>query len=230
MSYEGGMVEKFDYCDVDIFEIGSIDSWAFRVGLRRGDFSLCVYQDPEIEGLNGLKPLKSSRNAIQFVNLSIKHKFLDVYFVKSGNTNGLDDMEDCYGYLKISDASVEIIKARQAERVRLSAGEFNLGEADVRPLNEGGGDLEDENFDADLDEDDGRIVDEEVQESDEDEDEVLDVEDVIYGKEHDCFDDGDLGAANQPLQQRRLKGWANQSERVRLKMLDLATSLSQQCF
>ncbi|GAA0178466.1 hypothetical protein LIER_29837 [Lithospermum erythrorhizon] len=130
MSYEGGMVEKFDYCDADIFEIGSVDSWAFRVGLRRGDFSLCVYQDPEIEG-----------------------------------------------------------------------------ETDVRPLNEGEGDLEDENFDGDLDEDDVRIVNEEVHESEEDEvldveedeDEVLDVEDVIYGKEHDYFDDWDLGVAEPNL-------------------------------
>ncbi|GAA0166237.1 hypothetical protein LIER_40150 [Lithospermum erythrorhizon] len=170
MSYEGGMVEQFDYCDADTFELGSVDSWEFRVGLRHGDFSMHVYQDPEIEGFNGLRPLKSSRNVVQFVNLSTEHKFLDVYFVKSGNTDGLDDMED------FNDDA-----------------EFNLDDDNCDGyLNEG--DVNERDY--------ARIVDEEVQESDEDEEyeeEVLDIEDLIYGKKHDCFDVGDLGAAEPNL-------------------------------
>ncbi|GAA0161760.1 hypothetical protein LIER_18002 [Lithospermum erythrorhizon] len=58
-SYEGGKVELFDYCDVDTFELGSIDAWASRAGLRYGEFAACVYKYPEIEELNGLFPLKS---------------------------------------------------------------------------------------------------------------------------------------------------------------------------
>ncbi|GAA0161506.1 hypothetical protein LIER_17804 [Lithospermum erythrorhizon] len=30
MSYKGGKVEYFDYCDGDTFELGSVESWAFR--------------------------------------------------------------------------------------------------------------------------------------------------------------------------------------------------------
>ncbi|GAA0185059.1 hypothetical protein LIER_32347 [Lithospermum erythrorhizon] len=38
VSYEGGKVELFDYCESDTFELGSIESWAFRLGLRYGEF------------------------------------------------------------------------------------------------------------------------------------------------------------------------------------------------
>ncbi|GAA0156930.1 hypothetical protein LIER_38369 [Lithospermum erythrorhizon] len=40
--YDAGEVELFGYCDADTFEVGSVDAWAFRVGLRFGDL-LHVY-------------------------------------------------------------------------------------------------------------------------------------------------------------------------------------------
>ncbi|KAG9137817.1 hypothetical protein Leryth_022723 [Lithospermum erythrorhizon] len=98
MSYKGGKVEYFDYCDGDTFELGSVESWAFRVGLRK---------DPEEEGFNGLRPLMSPKNFV--------------------NTNGLDDLEDSNGNFRISTESVEMLKALNIERTnKLSIIEFHL--------------------------------------------------------------------------------------------------------
>ncbi|GAA0139980.1 hypothetical protein LIER_01416 [Lithospermum erythrorhizon] len=127
MSYVCGNIEFFDYYDADTFELGLVESWAFRAGLRKSDFALCVYQDPEEEGFNGLKPLKSPKNILQFVTMSNNHKFIDVYFVQNGNTNGLDDLEDSNGNLRISAKSVERLKALSiAKANKLSTIEFHL--------------------------------------------------------------------------------------------------------
>ncbi|GAA0171012.1 hypothetical protein LIER_25151 [Lithospermum erythrorhizon] len=126
LSYVDGTVEYFDCCDSDTFELGSLESWAFRVGLRYGEFALCVYQDPDVEGLNGIRCLKSPNNIVQLVNLTSDHKFIDVYFVGSGNTDSFDDIHDEYGNLKISEASAEFLKAKSIERVRLIVVTTNL--------------------------------------------------------------------------------------------------------
>ncbi|GAA0145203.1 hypothetical protein LIER_36087 [Lithospermum erythrorhizon] len=137
MAGQGGKVELFNYCDADIFELGSIDGWAFRVGLRYGEFAACVYKHHEIEGLNGLFPLKSGNNVTHFVVLIENVKFIDVYFVKPSNNDSLIDMEDEYGNMKLSDWSIEIIKAKADEIAKLSATsgsvgvvEFNLEDRD----------------------------------------------------------------------------------------------------
>ncbi|GAA0145175.1 hypothetical protein LIER_05428 [Lithospermum erythrorhizon] len=169
MSYVGGKVEFFDYCDADTFELGSVESCAFRVGLRKGDFSLFVYQDPEEKGFNGLRHLKSPKNVLQFVTMSNEHKFIDVYFVRSGNTNGLDDLEDSNGNLRISAESIERLKALSIERAnKLSVIEFHLDDDNCGVVDEVVGGIMDE---------------------------AVDVDDVLYGQDHDAFDDGDLGGA-----------------------------------
>ncbi|GAA0169967.1 hypothetical protein LIER_40857 [Lithospermum erythrorhizon] len=120
-SYEVGEVELFDYCDADTFEVGSVDAWAFKVGIRYGDFAACVYKHPEIEGFNGVFPLKSAKNVMQFVSLTEKHKFIDIYFVKVDNIDLLLDMEDENENIKLSDWCTEFLKAKADERAKLSA-------------------------------------------------------------------------------------------------------------
>ncbi|GAA0160538.1 hypothetical protein LIER_17073 [Lithospermum erythrorhizon] len=48
LSYVDGKVEYFDCYDSDMFELSSIELWAFRVGLHYGEVALCVYQDPDV--------------------------------------------------------------------------------------------------------------------------------------------------------------------------------------
>ncbi|GAA0159930.1 hypothetical protein LIER_38945 [Lithospermum erythrorhizon] len=194
MSYVGGNIKFFDYCDADTFELGSVESWAFRVGLRKGDFAFCVYQDPEEEGFNGLRPLKSPKNILQFVSMSNDHKFIDVYFVQNGNTNGLDDLEDSNGNLRISAESVERLKALSIERAnKLSAIEFHLDDHNCGVVDEAVGGVVDEAADdivgqdgqenegAILDEDEDNKSSEDGSSKDDSSEDDVDIDDVLYG-------------------------------------------------
>ncbi|GAA0184472.1 hypothetical protein LIER_31760 [Lithospermum erythrorhizon] len=212
--YDAGEVELFDYCDADIFEIGSVNEWAFRVGLRFGDFAACVYKHPEIESLDGLFPLKSAKNVMQFVRLTESHKFIDVYFLKADNTDMLLDMEDENGNIKLSDWSIEFLKAKADERAKVSAErgsvgvvEFNLDEENSNSSRDcDTSDVEEveamdmpteENYENQeehegSDEDSEYDVESEGDDEESHSDSEYSVEDVMYGKEQDNFDDEKL--------------------------------------
>ncbi|GAA0166874.1 hypothetical protein LIER_21935 [Lithospermum erythrorhizon] len=165
-----------------------------------GNPNMSYEGDPEEEGFNRLRPLKSPKNIFQFVNMTSEHKFIDVYFVRSGNTNGLDDLEDINDNLKISMESVERLKALSIERDnKLSAIEFHLDNDNCDGVvDEAVGGAADDVVGQDGQENEGAILDEDEENdsskdgSSEDEVDILDVEDVLYGHDHDGFDVGDL--------------------------------------
>ncbi|GAA0163349.1 hypothetical protein LIER_19238 [Lithospermum erythrorhizon] len=73
------------------------------------------------------------RVGLRYVNLTSDHKFIYVYFVGFGNTNSFNDIHDEYGNLKISEASIEFLKAKSIERARLSVvvGDGNMNNEEV---------------------------------------------------------------------------------------------------
>ncbi|GAA0150651.1 hypothetical protein LIER_09543 [Lithospermum erythrorhizon] len=92
LSYEGGKVELFDCCDADTFELGPIESWAFRLGLRYGEFEACVYQDSKVEGHNGIRCLKYSKNVVNDSEVDGEDEKLNPEDVLYGkDRDGFDD-------------------------------------------------------------------------------------------------------------------------------------------
>ncbi|GAA0143425.1 hypothetical protein LIER_04113 [Lithospermum erythrorhizon] len=221
LSYVDGKVEYFDYYDSNTSELGLIESFAFRAGLLYDEFALCVYQDPDVEGLNGIRCLKFPKNIVKLVNLTSDHNFIDVYFVGSDNTDSFDDIHDEYGNLKISEASTEFLKAKSIERARLSVITTNLvdhlnneGVVDNSrvvpvdgPMNNGevvgDGNMNNEDVVGDenlMNEDSEKSNSEEEDDKDDDkEDEAFDVEDLQFGLDEDCNDDGGLGGYEEVI-------------------------------
>ncbi|GAA0162682.1 hypothetical protein LIER_39457 [Lithospermum erythrorhizon] len=141
-------------------------------------------------------------------------KFIDVYFLKPGNTDLLLDMEDEYGNIKLSDWSTKILKAKVDERAKLSAErgsvgvvEFNFedgnndSDSDTGNVEEKGENVEnDENEWSDSDtEYEVAEVERDEEDNDGSDSEYDDVNDVLYGKEQDNFDYGDLGGSDSIL-------------------------------
>ncbi|GAA0171822.1 hypothetical protein LIER_25770 [Lithospermum erythrorhizon] len=139
-------------------------------------------------------------------------KFVDVYFV---NTDLLLDMEDENGNIKISDWASEFLKTKADERAKLSAErasvcivEFNLEEEDTDSDSDcDTGDVEEtkakyfpieENVENEKDQEGSDSHSEYDEESEEDNhesdsDSEYSIEDVMYWKEQNSFDDGELG-------------------------------------
>ncbi|GAA0174559.1 hypothetical protein LIER_27928 [Lithospermum erythrorhizon] len=174
---------------------------AFKVayGESRNMFSVRLHYNGRFVGNPNMSYVGGN-----FVSMSNEHKFIDVYFVRSGNTNGLDDLEDSNGNLRISAKSVERLKAPSIERAnKLSAIEFHLDDDNCGVVDEAVGGIVDEVADdivgQDGQENEGDILDEDEEndssedgscEDDSSEDDV-DIDDVLYGQDHDAFDDGE---------------------------------------
>ncbi|GAA0170209.1 hypothetical protein LIER_24519 [Lithospermum erythrorhizon] len=232
LSYEGGKVETFDCYDTDSFELGLIESWAFRLGFRYGEFKARVYQDPEIEGHNGIRCLKYAHNVTMFLCLTPEYKFMDVYFLGSSNSQLIDEVDngDLNLSLKDSRVSNEVLKSKYIESAKLTAIPSNLGddndivhvngienetenmnevenesEKGKENVNEVENEVENEvkNEDFGMDYDSADTVnysEESGSESESDgsgDDDELNPEDVLYGKEMDRFNDGEL-VGSQP--------------------------------
>ncbi|GAA0170267.1 hypothetical protein LIER_24567 [Lithospermum erythrorhizon] len=133
------------------------------------EFEACVYQDPEVEGHNGIRCLTYSKNVVS-------------------NTQLLDDIDGGEYSISINPASVELIKASVSKHVMLSAIPFNLVDNNDNVK----GNENDIEKGADSEES-GESDSEEYGE-----DEELNPEDVLYGNERDGFDDGDL-PGEQPI-------------------------------
>ncbi|GAA0179326.1 hypothetical protein LIER_29958 [Lithospermum erythrorhizon] len=131
-------------------------------------------------------------NVTEFVVFTKNVKFIDVYFIKAGNTDLLIEIEDEYGNIKLSDWSTKILKAKENERDRLNVERVENEEKVENKEN----DKNEENEWSDSDSE------YEAEEEDEDEEDDLDeseYDDVLYRKEKDNFDDGDLDGSNSIL-------------------------------
>ncbi|GAA0164028.1 hypothetical protein LIER_19757 [Lithospermum erythrorhizon] len=216
--------------------VGSIESWAFRLGFRYDEFKACVYQDPEIEGHNGIRCLKYAHNVTKFLSLAPEYKFMDVYFLRSSNSQLIDEVDDGNLSLSVKDNRVsnEVLKSKSVESAKLVVIPFNLGddndvvhvngienettdmngvenesEKGKEKVNEVENEVEhdvdnevkNEDFRMDYDSEDSVDYSEESgSESESDgsgDDDDLNSENVLYGKEMDGFDDGEL-AGSQP--------------------------------
>ncbi|GAA0154384.1 hypothetical protein LIER_12380 [Lithospermum erythrorhizon] len=182
LSYEGGNVELFDCCNADTFEL-----------------------DPEVEGHNGISCLKYSKNIVRFGSLICEHKFINFYFIGSSNTQLLDDIDDGGEYsISVNRATTELIKVSVSKRDMLPVIPFNLVDNnDNVKVNENDiekwVDVDDEDNEKDKDnveneEDENDFEYSETEESEK----KLNPKDVLYRKEQDGVDDGDL-PREQPI-------------------------------
>ncbi|GAA0163900.1 hypothetical protein LIER_19661 [Lithospermum erythrorhizon] len=137
--------------------------------------------------------------------------YCDADTFELGN-NGLDDLKDSNGNLRISEESVERLKALSIERAnKLSAIEFHLDDDNCGVVDGAFGGVVDEAADdivgqngqenegAILDEDEENDSYEDGSSKDDSSEDDVDIDDVLYGQDHDAFDDGDLGGAEPML-------------------------------
>ncbi|GAA0143059.1 hypothetical protein LIER_42749 [Lithospermum erythrorhizon] len=71
--------------------------------------------------------VKYSKNIVRFVSLTHEHKFINLYFIGSCNTQLLDDIGDGGEYsISVSQVSTELNKVSASKRATLSAIPFNF--------------------------------------------------------------------------------------------------------
>ncbi|GAA0157040.1 hypothetical protein LIER_14389 [Lithospermum erythrorhizon] len=198
LSYEGGKVETFDCCDVDSFELGSIESWAFRFRFRFLSLIL-KHKSMNVYFLGSSNSQLIDEVDDGALNLSLKHSGVSNELLKSKSIEPAKltvipfNLGDDNDVAQVNGIENEIENITELGNVN-EIGKENVNEVwnETEKGKENVNEVENEDFGMDYDSADDVDYSEESESDDSGEDDELNHEDVLYGKEMDGFDDGDL--------------------------------------